>query len=231
MAWISHLYSQKLKKEGKIMKKLMVTVCLVLALLIMAAPALADPWNVNDPINYSLPDPIASPFGGSGGLFIITNENTFAVLNTFCVELNEYINNTDRVAGISPVAVNGGRFGGSPDPIGSETDWLYAQYATGNLAIVNTKALQVAFWILEEEMTHLEALNFYGATFMTTVDNYLNAAAGHTGSYGTQALNLMNSAGAPAQSHLINVPEPGILILLGIAMGAIGAASWRIRKL
>jgi hypothetical protein len=27
------------------------------------------------------------------------------------------------------------------------------------------------------------------------------------------------------------VPEPGILILLGIAMSAIGAASWRLRKL
>jgi len=33
------------------------------------------------------------------------------------------------------------------------------------------------------------------------------------------------------QDYLTPVPEPGILILLGIAMSAIGAASWRIRKL
>jgi hypothetical protein len=35
----------------------------------------------------------------------------------------------------------------------------------------------------------------------------------------------------PYQNYIVPVPEPGILILLGIAMSAIGAASWRIRKL
>ena len=34
-----------------------------------------------------------------------------------------------------------------------------------------------------------------------------------------------------ARFEVTAVPEPGILILLGIAMSAIGAASWRIRKL
>jgi hypothetical protein len=33
------------------------------------------------------------------------------------------------------------------------------------------------------------------------------------------------------QDFLTPVPEPGILILLGIAMSAIGMASWRIRKI
>jgi len=33
------------------------------------------------------------------------------------------------------------------------------------------------------------------------------------------------------QDFLTPVPEPGIMILLGIAMSAIGAASWRLRKL
>jgi hypothetical protein len=32
-------------------------------------------------------------------------------------------------------------------------------------------------------------------------------------------------------NDVVNVPEPGILILLGIAMSAIGMASWRIRKI
>ncbi len=35
----------------------------------------------------------------------------------------------------------------------------------------------------------------------------------------------------PLSESLTVVPEPGILILLGIAMSAIGAASWRIRKI
>ena len=34
-----------------------------------------------------------------------------------------------------------------------------------------------------------------------------------------------------ARFEVTAVPEPGILILLGIAMSAIGAASWRLRKL
>ena len=34
-----------------------------------------------------------------------------------------------------------------------------------------------------------------------------------------------------SQDYITPVPEPGILILLGIAMSAIGIASWRIRKL
>jgi len=33
------------------------------------------------------------------------------------------------------------------------------------------------------------------------------------------------------QDFITPVPEPGILILLGLAMSAIGAASWRLRKL
>jgi len=36
---------------------------------------------------------------------------------------------------------------------------------------------------------------------------------------------------ADTQDFITPVPEPGILILLGIAMSAIGAASWRLRKL
>ena len=55
---------------------------------------------------------------------------------------------------------------------------------------------------------------------------------------------LSNPPSNPDQSHnfyglntgfadqsVVRVPEPGILILLGIAMSAIGMASWRIRKI
>ena len=35
----------------------------------------------------------------------------------------------------------------------------------------------------------------------------------------------------PVDATTATVPEPGILILLGIAMSAVGAASWRIFKL
>ncbi len=48
------------------------------------------------------------------------------------------------------------------------------------------------------------------------------------------ATNVFNaSAGNISNIELIGVavPEPGILILLGLAMGAIGVASWKIPKL
>jgi hypothetical protein len=46
--------------------------------------------------------------------------------------------------------------------------------------------------------------------------------------YGT-ALTEPNFPGTELPK--VPVPEPGILILLGIAMSAIGAASWKISKL
>ena len=213
------------------MKKLMLTICLVLGLVIMAAPALADPFNVNDTITYTLSNAVGTPFG-SGGLFTITNTDTSGVIQTFCLEMNEYIYQNDRVAGISDSAVLGGRDGGNPDKISSSTDWLYAQYI-GNKAAYNPAALQIAFWTLEDEVNETEAASWFNAALLLIANGYVADANLHdTGSYGTQVLNL-KAAGAetPHQSQLISVPEPGILILLGIAMSAIGAASWRIRKL
>ena len=37
--------------------------------------------------------------------------------------------------------------------------------------------------------------------------------------------------GEGSDSYVVRVPEPGILILLGLAMSAIGVASWRMRKI
>jgi len=215
------------------MRKLMLTICLVLGLVIMAAPALADSWNVNDVITYTLSNSVGTSLG-SGGLFTITNTNTGVVINTFCLELNEHIYQNDRVAGISDSAVLGGRGGGSPDPISDATDWLYAQYIAGNAAYSDPKALQIAFWILEEEMISSEADNWaktYGWTAeLATANNYITEALKHNGSYGTQVLNLKAAnTETDHQSHLIHVPEPGILILLGIALSAVGLVARRFK--
>jgi len=221
------------------MKKLMLTVFLVLGLLIMAAPALAAPFDVNHSINYSLSNSVGTPYG-SGGLFTLIDVSTplpHATIQTFCIELDENIYPTGNfVASISNFAVLGGRNTNSNDQISPATDWLYAQYHI-NPAAYNPAALQIAFWLLEDEMSQAEASNWVSQNYFTqalldTANGYKTAAeTGHTGTYGTQVLNLKDSAGNPRQSHLIYVPEPGILILLGIAMSAIGAASWRLRKL
>jgi len=60
--------------------------------------------------------------------------------------------------------------------------------------------------------------------------SYINGGEGvyHTGAY---IQGIPSGVGSGWIGNSIKVPEPGILILLGIAMSAIGVASYRIRKL
>jgi len=65
------------------MMKAYFRIMLVLAAAILsAAPALADLWNVNDNISYTLSNAVWTPYG-YGGLFTITDVDTGAVIETF----------------------------------------------------------------------------------------------------------------------------------------------------
>jgi hypothetical protein len=207
---------------------------LVLAAAILsAAPALADNFSVGDPITYSLATPyVSAPGYGYGGLFTLTDTKGGASIQTFCIELTEYVYPTGNYVGsISNVAVQGGRSGGPNDAISPGTDWLYAQFITGNPAYSNTRALQMAFWILEGETLNNDADTWWGTDpDYATAKKYVEDASEITsGTYGTKVLNLVDAAGNNRQSELIYVPEPGILILLGIALSAVGLAARRFR--
>jgi hypothetical protein len=185
--------------------------------------------------------------GTSGGPFIIDPVGGGANFNTFCVETNEYISYGGTYWGsIESDAIYGGAYvdtyGGTPsgisttDPISDNTKKLYA-YALdnwGSLNLAQLTAIQAAIWAYEAEIP-LSSLSGDALT-------YYNAAPGYILDRNIMVLNLWNGNVSPpydnssdynlkAQSMLIQVPEPGILILLGIAMSAIGMASWRIRKI
>ena len=161
---------------------------------------------------------------------------------TFCVEESEtFVPGTKYDFTKSPNAIYGGNPPGG-DPISLGTAWLYSQFALGTLGgyfdasrQTNAGLLQQTIWFLEGE-----TLTNPGGKFIDAVEDKFgsveNASLDANGAYGVVVLNLWdlgyaNNTAHRVQDQLFYVPEPGILILLGIAMSAIGAASWRIRKL
>lgn len=165
---------------------------------------------------------------------------------TFCLEHNEFIsaNGTTQyvIAGISTFAVNGGVSGGNPDPLSSETAFLYYMFTTNqlpknptNLAlgmysynflndVSNTypNALQNAIWYLEGEIASVSGL---AASYVQYAQS--NATQGKL--YGVRALNLASLTGQPRQDMLA-VPEPGTLFLLGTGLLALGLGRARRKE-
>jgi hypothetical protein len=239
------------------MKKLMLTVCLILGLLIMAAPmAMALQVQIGYPPNgnYGIYQ------AGSGGEFTVLpigwdplplydgkakNIGVTGTFQTFCVETGETINGYPATynAVLNDNAVYGGV--GPADPLSKGAAWLYHQFQLGNLADYNylgteaqreasALALQAAIWKFEGEGGSINS--FYNAAVANFGGVEANALANNFNGVSREIpVMVMNLTldGARHQDLLVcvPVPEPGILILLGIAMSAIGAASWRLRKL
>lgn len=233
------------------MKKLTLTVCLILGLLIMAAPmAMADNYQISSFSNWG-------PYQtGTGGEFTLKpNADLSWVLNyyvagvtsnltgypgslqTFCVESGEYIylNTTYDVTLSQTSALTGTH-------LTKGAAYLYHEFQSGTLDGYNyggtvaerkasAAALQNTIWFFMG----------IGSTHDTNFYNMGMDNGGTAPTDGTEGVAIMN-LWVPDTGHThtiarqdqlvcVPVPEPGILILLGIAMSAIGMASYRIRKL
>ncbi len=208
------------------MKKLMLTTCVVLGLLIMVAGEVpADTIVVTQgPLSF-----------GSGGVFYAATSDNGS-FKTFCIEMSEtfspgvtynYTISSNAMMGQNPP---------DGDPVSIGTAYLYRGFLDGTLSTpVDTAAragaLQATIWWLEGEAADPGAGNAFRQMVIAQFVNAASAMADANGAYGIYAMNLTDAGGGLHQDMLVAVPEPGILILLGIAMSAIGAASWRIRKL
>ena len=155
---------------------------------------------------------------------------------TFCLEKTEYINfgvaynyTIDSYA----IAGGGGAVAGR-DYLDEASAWLYYQFRIGNSAYSNLKALQAAFWDIEDEQ-YLPSSPAPGSVEALAA-GYIGAAeaatAGANGWRNNGRVVVLNLSlnGVNKQSQLSLVPEPATLILLGLGLFGIGVSSRKFRK-
>jgi hypothetical protein len=176
---------------------------------------------------------------GSVGMF-----ETGESWETWCLERDEYIyeNTPYFIESISDMALGGGINvpGGTGDPLGDETAWLYDQFRKGTLpsydgSYAANQSIQEAIWFLEGELTWLPSANaeVYRDLAVAAV------AGGWTNDGKYKVVNLyyyegLGSAndgpdgaypekGIRAQSFIIpTVPTPGAVVLGSIGIGLVG---------
>ncbi len=210
------------------MKKLLSTLASITALLLFAAAANALPIE-GQQIRYTDAGPRIQLGDNSwvrGGLFSWQVEESGETFTSFCLERQQNIfpNISYEVKGISD------------SEISKQTNWLFSNYAEGNLDITGLdqdqieKNMQVLVWFFEEEITESQ-YNYYAGNNSSVTAWFALAD--------TNAINWVNNdrvkainLGTEAQDQLVyntaHAPEPSTMVLFGI--GLIGTAGFCRRK-
>ena len=205
----------------------------ILMVVLMSGPVVAN-------MTVAISDSYGSTGGGefnatpvSGWVFApVSLDPTDGVFETFCVEKNEYLGfNATYYAKISTAADAGGVGGGSPDPLGSATAYLYKQFITGSLVgydygtgagrVASANALQHVIWVLEDEQPMPWTPG--DGTLMDTfyADACQNAGQG-IGNVRIMNMYADDDMTIKKQDLLVAVPAPGALLLGSLGTMLVG---------
>ncbi|OPY12506.1 MAG: hypothetical protein A4E69_02174 [Syntrophus sp. PtaB.Bin138] len=213
-------------------KSSFLSICLIaVAVLLLPGAAMAYQVSFTDGVG-----------DGGGGMFGVWNADTNKYLfDTYCLEKNEFVNFGKHYDfTVDEEAYAGGIGGGSPDPLGFDTAFLYNAFRTDALNLLgmdvtnagDVTAFQYAIWFLEEEVASIPT------TYQGKANSYLAlaTAAGWTDIGNVRVLNItyqdarQNTVLAQSMLTLLPVPEPSLLILLGLGMFGVGVASRKLKK-
>ena len=205
-------------------RKLVVCFFAMVMLFGLSSVSMANP--INDPVYF---DQITLISTSPTFTFTSLTHGTF---ETFCLEMFEGIQVGKTYTAYSNAgAVKGGDPSGFK-PVNPETAYLYTDWKYDlSGTVYNDPALQIAIWILQDQISEADALAKWHSYALGLANQYIASAAaqGWTNTHGVVALNDYTTTGGLAQDMLY-VPEPMSLLLLGFGLLGLGITRRKLKK-